>query len=222
MSLITPHPQAHLLAHRFAQAQRLLPLVAILRGLQPAEAIDVGNALAEAGFHLIEVPLNSPDPFDSIERLRRHLPPEVLVGAGTVLQPEQLARLVDVGADLAVMPHADLPLIREAKAAGLLCVPGVATPTEAFAALSAGADALKLFPAELISPAAVKAMRAVLPAEVALLPVGGITPERMADYRRAGANGFGLGSALYAPGRSAAEVGALAQAFATAWRATGG
>ena len=109
---LTVHPEASLLAHRFAQAQRLLPLVAILRGLQPAEAIAVGKALAEAGFHLIEVPLNSPDPFNSIEQLRRHLPPEVLVGAGTVLQPEQLARLVDVGADLAVMPHADVALIQ--------------------------------------------------------------------------------------------------------------
>lgn len=215
-----PHPDAALLSHRFLQAQRLLPLVAILRGLKPEEAIDIGQALAEAGFHFIEVPLNSPDPFDSIERLRRHLPPEVLVGAGTVMQAAQLAQLVHVGADLAVMPHADLALIQAAKSHGLLCIPGVATPTEAFAALGAGADALKLFPAELVSTAAVKAMRAVLPPTVALLPVGGITPESMAGYRQAGANGFGLGSALYAPGRSAADVAARAKAFVEAWQAT--
>lgn len=216
------HPDAALRAHRFQQARRLLPLVAILRGLQPDEAIDIGQALAEAGFHFIEVPLNSPDAFESIRRLRGHLPPEVLVGAGTVMLPAQVAQLAALAADLVVMPHADPALIREAKAQGLLCLPGVATPTEAFAALAAGADGLKLFPAELVSPAAVKAMRAVLPPELLLLPVGGITPDAMAAYRQAGAGGFGLGGALYTPGLAAAEVARRAQAFVAAWQAPAG
>lgn len=216
------HPDAALRAHRFQQARRLLPLVAILRGLQPDEAIGIGQALAEAGFHFIEVPLNSPDAFESIRRLRGHLPPEVLVGAGTVMLPAQVAQLAALAADLVVMPHADTALIREAKAQGLLCLPGVATPTEAFAALAAGADGLKLFPAELVSPAAVKAMRAVLPPELLLLPVGGITPDAMPAYRQAGAGGFGLGGALYTPGLAAAEVARRAQAFVAAWQAPAG
>lgn len=198
-----------------------LPLVAILRGLRPGEAEAVGGALFEAGFRLIEVPLNSPAPFDSIARLRRVLPGQALVGAGTVLEAAQVDRLADIGAELAVMPHGDVALIRHAKARGLACVPGVATPTEAFAALGAGADALKLFPAELVTPAVLKAMRAVLPAQTRLLPVGGITPAAMASYLGAGATGFGLGSALYAPGMSAAEVGARARDFVAAWSASG-
>jgi 2-dehydro-3-deoxyphosphogalactonate aldolase len=168
---------------------------------------------------LIEIPLNSPDPFDSIARLRRALPPDVLVGAGTVLRTGDVERLTAAGGELIVMPHADPDVIRAAKAAGLVCVPGVATPTEAFAALGAGADALKLFPAELITPAVLRAMRAVLPKSLPLFPVGGITPDTMAGYVRAGANGFGLGSALYASGASADHVGERARRFAAAWRA---
>ncbi|NML18763.1 2-dehydro-3-deoxy-6-phosphogalactonate aldolase [Azohydromonas sp. G-1-1-14] len=207
---------------RFEAALRALPLVAILRGLRAEEAEGVGAALVEAGFRLIEVPLNSPDPFDSIERLRKALPAEALVGAGTVLQTLQVQRLAGLGAELVVMPHADTALIRSAKSYGLLCVPGVATPTEAFAALHAGADALKLFPAELITPPVLKAMRAVLPTDTRLLPVGGITPDSMSPYVRAGAAGFGLGSALYAPGMAVAEVARRARDFVTAWAALRG
>lgn len=202
---------------RLAAALRQLPLVAILRGLTPADAGDIGGVLYDAGFRLIEVPLNSPDPLRSIEILRRSLPADALVGAGTVLMLESVAEVQAAGGELIVMPHADTAVIRAAKAHGMLCVPGIATPTEAFTALAAGADALKVFPAELVSPAAVKAMRAVLPREVALLPVGGITPERMAAYRAAGVSGFGLGSALYAPGMGVGQVREQAQRFRQAW-----
>ncbi len=196
-----------------------LPLVAILRGVRPAEAADIGRSLYDAGFRVIEVPLNSPEPLASIAALREALPADAVLGAGTVLTQEAVGEVREAGGELIVMPHADTAVIREAKAQGLACVPGIATPTEAFAALAAGADALKLFPAELVTPVVLKAMRAVLPGEVALLPVGGITPERMADYRAAGATGFGLGSALYAPGMSAAEVATRAARFVQAWRA---
>lgn len=202
---------------RFAAAMARLPLVAILRGLPPADAAAIGAVLEQAGFSLIEVPLNSPDPFDSIATLRRVCAPGTLVGAGTVTQVAQVQQLAQIGADLVVMPHADTSVIRAAKAAGLLCMPGVATPTEAFAALQAGADALKLFPAELVTPAVMKALRAVLPPDLKLLPVGGITPAVLAAWRAAGAAGFGLGSALYAPGSSAAEVGRRAADFVQAW-----
>jgi len=205
-----------------AAAMAKLPLVAILRGLCPHEAEDIGLALEEGGFALIEVPLNSPQPFDSIAALRRVLKPATLVGAGTVTRVEDVQRLQAIGADLVVMPHADTSVIRAAKAAGMLCVPGVATPTEAFAAIAAGADALKLFPAELVTHGVMKAMRAVLPAEVPLLPVGGITPASLAPWREAGARGFGLGSALYRPGLDAAGVAANAAEFLRAWHACAG
>ncbi|WBS03125.1 2-dehydro-3-deoxy-6-phosphogalactonate aldolase [Pseudoduganella sp. SL102] len=202
----------------FDEAFAKLPLVAILRGLRPEEAEGIGAALYGAGFRLIEVPLNSPDPFDSIARLARSLPADAVLGAGTVLETDAVARVRDAGGKLVVMPHADTEVIRAAKAAGMWCVPGVATPTEAFAALKAGADALKLFPAELVSPAVVRAMRAVLPKCIKLLPVGGITPDNMADFRAAGVAGFGLGSALYKPGMDAATVAANARAFVEAWQ----
>ena len=209
----------NLLSSRFDAALAALPLVAILRGIAPAEAEAVAIALHAAGFRLIEVPLNSPDPFDSIARVRRALPADTLVGAGTVLRNDDVARLSAAGGELVVMPHADTGVIRAAKAAGLLCLPGVATPTEAFAALEAGADALKLFPAEMVVPPVLKAMRAVLPRAVRLLPVGGITPENMASYVSAGADGFGLGSALYAPAASPHQVAERARRFVAAWRA---
>ncbi len=204
---------------RLAVALARLPLVAILRGLHPHEAEEVGLALQQAGFALIEVPLNSPQPFDSIAVLRRVLRPDTLVGAGTVTRIEDVQRLQALGADLVVMPHADTAVIRAAKNAGLSCIPGVATPTEAFAAIAAGADALKLFPAELVTPGVMKAMRAVLPADVPLLPVGGITPASLGPWHRAGVAGFGLGSALYRPGLSADAVAANAVDFIRAWRA---
>lgn len=205
------------LTTRFDAAFARLPLVAILRGLTPADAEASASALYEAGFRLIEVPLNSPDPFASIAAMRRRLPPDALIGAGTVLETGQVDRLAGLGADLVVMPHADAAVVRAAKARGLICMPGVATPTEAFAALAAGADALKLFPAELITPGVVKALRAVLTPPVRLLPVGGITPDAMPPYRAAGASGFGLGSALYTPGLPAGDLAARAGAFRRAW-----
>jgi 2-dehydro-3-deoxyphosphogalactonate aldolase len=205
-----------------AAAMRRLPLVAILRGVEPEEAAGIGRALAQAGFAIIEVPLNSPRPTDSIRRIAAELGDRALVGAGTVLRPDQVAAVADAGGRLIVMPHADTAVIRAAKAAGLACVPGFATPTEAFAALAAGADALKLFPAEASPPHVLKAMRAVIPAEVPILPVGGITPEAMAEYVRAGASGFGLGSALYKPGMTPADVTARAERFVAAWRALHG
>jgi 2-dehydro-3-deoxyphosphogalactonate aldolase len=203
---------------RFDAAFAALPLVAILRGITPQEADAVGAALVAAGFRLLEVPLNSPAPFDSIARLRRSLPDDVLVGAGTVLGAQDVDALAAAGGELVVMPHADVAVVRAAKAADLMCIPGVATPTEAFAALAAGADALKLFPAELLAPAVVKALRAVLPKSTRLLPVGGITPENIAAFVTAGADGFGLGSALYSAGAPAAEVRQRAQRFVDAWR----
>ncbi|HEX2136562.1 MAG TPA: 2-dehydro-3-deoxy-6-phosphogalactonate aldolase [Microvirga sp.] len=195
-----------------------LPLVAILRGLRPENAEAVGAALVEAGFRVVEVPLNSPEPFRSIEILARAMPEGVLVGAGTVLEPQDVDRVRDAGGRLIVMPHGDVEVVRRAKASGLFCTPGVATPTEGFAALRAGADALKIFPAELIPPAVVKAWRAVLPRGTIVLPVGGIKPESMKPYREAGADGFGLGSALFTPAMAADEVGRRARAFAAAWR----
>jgi 2-dehydro-3-deoxyphosphogalactonate aldolase len=201
------------------QALARLPLIAILRGLRPDEAPGIGHALAEAGFHALEVPLNSPEPFESIASLAEELGTRALIGAGTVLQAADVERVAKAGGRLVVMPHGDPSVIREAKRRGLLCVPGVATPTEAFAALDAGADALKLFPAEMLPPVAVKAWRAVLPKDVRLMPVGGITPEAMAPYLAAGADGFGLGSALYRAGMDPATVSANAVRFVQAFAA---
>ncbi|WP_299131291.1 2-dehydro-3-deoxy-6-phosphogalactonate aldolase [uncultured Amaricoccus sp.] len=195
-----------------------LPLVAILRGVTPDEALDIGRALVDAGFAIVEVPLNSPEPIESIRRLAAGLGPETLVGAGTVTAPAQVDAVAAAGGRIIVMPHADTAVIRAAKAAGLACAPGIATPTEGFAALAAGADALKLFPAELTAPAVLRAMTSVFPRGTRFLPVGGITPHTMASYLAAGAAGFGLGSALYRPGMTAAEVGVTARAFADAWR----
>ena len=196
--------------------------MAILRGVTPAEAPNVLRALAAEGFVLIEVPLNSPEPFASIRAMRAIAPSGVLIGAGTVLSADAVDEVARAGGELIVMPHADRAIIAAAKARGLIALPGVATPTEAFGALAAGADGLKAFPAEMIAPGIVKAWRAVLPRSAPIFPVGGITPDAMAPYVAAGANGFGLGSALYRPGDSAERVGRNAAAFAAAWRALGG
>lgn len=193
-----------------------LPLVAILRGLRPEEAEPVGEALVEAGFRILEVPLNSPEPMASIERLAKRFP-QCLVGAGTVLHASDVARVAAAGGELVVAPNFDAGVVAAARRAGLLAIPGVATPTEAFAALAAGARCLKLFPAEAIGPAVVRAWRAVLPADVPLLPVGGITPERMREYLDAGASGFGLGSALYRAGDAPDAVAERAQRFVSTW-----
>ena len=196
-----------------------LPLVAILRGLTPDEAVDIGHALSKSGFRVLEVPLNSPQPMESIRRLVDALGDDHLIGAGTVMTTAQVKEVTDAGGRLIVMPHADTTVIRAAKEAGMICVPGVATPTEALAALAAGADGLKLFPANQVTPEGLKAWRAILPAGVAVLPVGGIAPNNMAQWVAAGAQGFGIGAALYAPGVNADEVAHRAHAFAQAWAA---
>lgn len=203
----------------FESAFTRCPLVAILRGLTPREALPVGRALAGAGFSVIEVPLNSPDPLQSIRILADALP-DAVVGAGTVLTTAQVRDVHAAGGRLVVAPNFDAAVVQTARALGLDCLPGVATATEAFAALAAGATGLKLFPAEMIPPAAVKALRAVLPRDAKLLPVGGITPDNMGTYRAAGADGFGIGSSLYAPGLDAAAVGESAQRFRAAWGGT--
>jgi 2-dehydro-3-deoxyphosphogalactonate aldolase len=207
----------HPYTSRFLQALKALPLVAILRGLKSAEALSVGTALADEGWHLIEVPLNSPQPLTSIELLTNALP-QTLVGAGTVLTAHQVLEVHAAGGQLIVSPNFSAEVVSQALRLGMLCLPGVATPSEAFSALSAGASGLKLFPAEMITASVVKALRAVLPADTTLLPVGGITPTNMAAYRAAGASGFGLGSALYKPGMDPATVGRNARAFISAWR----
>ncbi len=192
------------------------PLVAIIRGVTPDEAVGIGEALVAAGIRIIEVPLNSPDPFASIAALAKHLGDAVTVGAGTVLHAVEVARVADAGGALVVSPNTDPEVIAATAAAGLVSAPGYFTPSEAFAALAAGAHVLKLFPAEAATPAVLKAQRAVLPKAVPVLPVGGITPESMAAWTAAGADGFGLGGGLYAPGRDAADVGARARAYVAA------
>ncbi len=182
------------------------PLVAILRGITPAEAEPIGDALEAAGVRIMEVPLNSPDPFDSIARLARRFGDRMLVGAGTVMTPAQVSQLADAGGRLLVTPHADPALVRAAKSLGLLAAPGFFTPAEAFALLAAGADALKLFPAEAGSPAMLRSIRAVLPPGTPVLPVGGIDASNMAAWRAAGAAGFGIGGAIYRPGDDVAAV----------------
>lgn len=203
---------------RLQRALQPLPLVAILRGITPNEALAVGQALVDAGWAVIEVPLNSPQALASIALLAEVFP-QALVGAGTVLGLGQVADVVAAGGQLIVSPNADVEVIAEARRRGLVCLPGVATPTEAFAALAAGATGLKLFPAEMIPPAVVKALRAVLPPRVLLLPVGGIATDNLASYHKCGANGFGIGSALYKPGMAAPAVALQARRFAEAWRA---
>jgi 2-dehydro-3-deoxyphosphogalactonate aldolase len=194
-----------------------LPLVAILRGISPDEVVAVGDALVNDGFAIIEIPLNSPEPLESIRRMREHLGDEVLIGAGTVTTTAQVREVADAGGRLVVMPHGDGEVVRAAKAAGLVCMPGVATPTEAYAARANGADALKLFPAELLTPAVLKALRSVFPPATRFLPVGGITPGAMAGYVAAGATGFGLGAALYRRGDDPQRVARNARDFVAAW-----
>jgi 2-dehydro-3-deoxyphosphogalactonate aldolase len=207
-----PHP-------RFAAAFAACPLIAILRGVTPAEAAAHGRALHDAGFRMIEVPLNSPQPFESIAALRAGLPDDAIIGAGTVLRPEFVADVARSGGELIVTPHGDCAVIRAAKSQGLACAPGVATPTEAFAALVAGADALKMFPAEQLGAPVVKAWRAVVAERVPLVPVGGIAPDNMGLFLAAGADGFGLGSALYRPGQDPKATFERASAFIEGLRA---
>lgn len=201
---------------RFRSCLAACPLVAIIRGVTPDEVVAVGDALFDAGIRIIEVPLNSPEPLRSIERLVTHFGARAIVGAGTVLEPEQVIRVRDAGGQIIVSPSTDTAVIGASVVAGMISVPGYFTPSEAFMALKAGAHALKLFPAEAASPAVVKAQRAVLPRDLPLLVVGGITAQSMAAYFDAGADGFGLGGSLYRPGQSPDEVGARARAFVEA------
>ncbi|CAN5914049.1 2-dehydro-3-deoxy-6-phosphogalactonate aldolase [soil metagenome] len=205
---------------QFAASIAAAPLVAILRGLSPVEALPIGQALVDAGWSLIEVPLNSPHPLESIEAMTAALP-RALVGAGTVLTPQAVREVNAAGGRLIVSPNFNVDVVHEAVRLGMVCLPGVMTATEAFAALAAGATGLKLFPGEMVTPAVVKALRAVLSAETLLLPVGGVTLANIAAYRAAGASGFGIGSALYKPGTDAAAVAASARDFLAAFAAAG-
>lgn len=201
---------------QFDAAFAACPLIGILRGVTPDEVVPIGEALIAAGFTLIEVPLNSPDPIESIARLAAAAGERAMVGAGTVLREADVAAVAGAGGALIISPNANPGVIAATAARGLVSLPGIATPTEAFAALDAGATALKLFPAEAASPVVLKAMRAVLPKDMRVLPVGGIAPDTMQPWRDAGAAGFGLGSALYQPGLGAGEVGERAAAFVAA------
>jgi len=192
------------------------PIVAILRGVKPDEIDAIGDALVEAGVTVIEVPLNSPQPFASIKRLAARHGARALIGAGTVLQAPDVARVKEAGGQLVVAPNFDADVVGAARAAGLASLPGVMTPSEGFAALKAGADGLKLFPAEIIPPAVFKAWRAVFAPDTLLLAVGGVGVDNVGSYAEAGASGYGIGSALYKPGRPAAEIGKLARTLVAA------
>ncbi len=203
----------------FDAAFQHCPLIAILRGVRPDEIVAIGESLVEAGFSIIEVPLNSPDPLESISRLATAFAGRAVIGAGTVLSVEQVSQVAAAGGTLIISPNTNLQVIAATSRAGLVSLPGIATPSEAFAALDAGATALKLFPAEAFQPAVVKALRAVLPRSARLIPVGGITPENLAPWLKAQAAGFGLGAALYSTGFTASEVGIRARKFVAALRA---
>jgi 2-dehydro-3-deoxyphosphogalactonate aldolase len=200
----------------FEAAVRRCPLIAILRGVKPQEVVSTGEALLDAGFSLIEVPLNSPDPLDSVTRLAKAFAGRAVVGAGTVLEEQEVDAVQAAGGTMVISPNASIDVIVRTARAGLVSLPGIATPSEAFAALRAGATALKLFPAEGASPAGLKAMRAVLPSSVRVFPVGGITPDNLSDWLKAGAAGFGLGSALYTPGLTPEQVSIRARKFVAA------
>lgn len=192
------------------------PLIAILRGVKPDEAEAIGDALYEGGIRIIEVPLNSPAPLDSIKRLSKRLGSRALIGAGTVLQADDIEPIRAAGGRLIVSPSTNAHVISATIAAGLVSCPGYFTPSEAFAALDAGAHALKLFPAEAASPAVVRAQRAVLPKDLPLIVVGGVAPDTMAPWLAAGADGFGLGSGIYRPGQTPADTLSKARAYVTA------
>ena len=195
------------------------PLIAILRGVKPDEVVEIGEALEAAGIAIIEVPLNSPEPIESIRRLVQRFGTRLLIGAGTVMTRAQVEEVDAFGGRLIVMPHADASVVRAAKEHGLLACPGFATPTEAFAALQAGADGIKLFPAEASSPGVLKALRAVLPPATPVLPVGGIEAGNMQPWLAAGAAGFGIGSSIYKPGDTPGIVSAKAAALLAGLRA---
>jgi 2-dehydro-3-deoxyphosphogalactonate aldolase len=192
------------------------PLIAILRGVRPEEAREIAAGILSAGIAIIEVPLNSPEPLESIRRLAAEFGAAALVGAGTVTRVAEVDAVHAAGARLVVMPHADAALVARAKSLGMIAIPGFFSPSEAFAMIAAGADGLKLFPAEAASPKVLRSLRAVLPPQIPVLPVGGIDAEGIGAWRAAGAAGFGIGSALYKPGMTAAEVALRAQALVAA------
>ncbi|MEO1248247.1 MAG: 2-dehydro-3-deoxy-6-phosphogalactonate aldolase [Pseudomonadota bacterium] len=198
-----------------------LPLIAILRGLRPENALAVAEALIEAEFRVIEVPLNSPNPFDSIEAMVEEFGDRAVIGAGTVLSKDDVRRTADAGGRLIVAPNLDADVAGAAKDGQLSYCPGVMTVTELFQADRLGADAVKLFPAEIIGPVGVKAMRSVVPKEIKLLPVGGVDPSKIGDYVAAGASGFGLGSALFKPDSKLTDIRAAASSFAKAAKDAG-
>ncbi|EGF89366.1 KDPG and KHG aldolase family protein [Asticcacaulis biprosthecium C19] len=210
------------LAVRWQDALDTLPLVAILRGLKPSEAVAVGERLVEAGFKVLEVPLNSPEPFESIRLLVEALGDTAIVGAGTVLKVEDVDALAGVGGQICISPNANPDVIRRAKSYGMISFPAFFTATEAFSAVDAGADALKLFPAELAGPKGLKALKAVLPKAMPVFPVGGVEPSNMTDYLEVGAAGFGIGSSVYKPGDTPDIVYGKAKAFTDAWAALKG
>lgn len=207
---------------RFERAFAEMPLIAILRGLQPDRAEAVGAVLVDAGFTLLEVPLNSPDPLNSIARLARTFGDRVLVGAGTVLKAVDVDKIKNVGGSLVISPNCDTGVISATVRSGLVSLPGIFTPTEAVAALEAGATALKFFPAEAASPATIRALKSVLPSTARILPVGGITPDALPIWHAANAAGFGLGSALFQPTFEADQVHARAKEFVLRWRSLTG
>jgi 2-dehydro-3-deoxyphosphogalactonate aldolase len=204
---------------QWEDALATVPLVAILRGLRPSEALGVGEMLIRAGFKVLEVPLNSPDPFDSIQAMAEAFKGRAIVGAGTVLSVPEVERLARAGGQICISPNANPDVIRAAKAAGLISFPAFFTATEAFAAIDAGADALKLFPAELAGPKGLKALKAVLPRAMPVFPVGGITADNMDTYLEVGAKGFGIGTSVFKPGDTAEIVFRKAKAFTDAWTA---
>jgi 2-dehydro-3-deoxyphosphogalactonate aldolase len=197
----------------FRQYLGQCPLIAIIRGVTPDEAEAIGDAIYESGIRIVEVPLNSPDPLKSIERLAKRLGERMLVGGGTVLSPDNVSRVGDAGGKIIISPNTNADVIAATAAEGMISGPGYFTPSEAFTALDAGATALKLFPAEGASPEVLKAHLAVLPKDVPVLAVGGITPDNMQPWTDAGAAGFGLGGGLYKAGQSAAETLDKARAY---------
>lgn len=206
------------LMEQWQDALKTLPLVAILRGIRPSEAIAIGEMLMQAGFKIVEVPLNSPEPFDSIKLLVQALGSRAIVGAGTVLNVADVETLKAVGGQICISPNANPAVIRRAKELGLISFPAFFTPTEAFCAVEAGADAIKLFPAELAGTTGLKAMKAVLPKHIPVFPVGGVNPDNMQDFIEAGAAGFGIGSAVFKPGDTPEVVYKKAKAFVDGWQ----
>ncbi len=209
------------LIERWQDTLKTLPLVAILRGITPAEALSVGEQIVAAGFKVLEVPLNSPEPFESIKLMAEAFGKDAIVGAGTVLKVEDVDRLAEVGGQICISPNANPAVIRRAKDLGLISFPAFFTATEAFMAIDAGADALKLFPAELAGVKGLKALKAILPKDMPVFPVGGVEPGNMKEYLDVGAAGFGIGSSVYKPGDTAGIAFGKARAFTDAWKALG-